>query len=317
MTFTEFCISCKENVKMNLPEQFDNAMVELHTVPKNNNVEKVALLIKENESNISPTLYLNDHFEAYQNGYSMEDISKEIVSIYSKAMKDKDNIYLSDISNFESVKERIGMKLVNTKMNEKLLSVSPNIKKEDLSAVFIVHFPVLENDASATALINNDLMNSWGVDKHTLFELAQENVLRDNPPLLTSMEDTMMAIMFEKEPPNRLNDATLDTTEMYVLSNKTKVNGAAIMIYPQIMSNIQKQLGTDYYILPSSIHECLILSKNGPMTAKELQNMVQEVNANEVDKMEFLSNNVYEFQASKDNWKQATHDKELSKDMER
>ena len=83
---------------------------------------------------------------------------------------------------------------------------------------------------------------------------------------------------------------------MFVLTNDTKVNGAAAILNDDIRQEIAEKVG-DFYMLPSSIHETLIIPKDAGMEFKELEQMVQEVNQTQVAPGERLSDHVYEYDA--------------------
>ena len=84
---------------------------------------------------------------------------------------------------------------------------------------------------------------------------------------------------------------------MYVLSNEDKLNGAAVLLNDKVMDDITEKLGQDYFILPSSVHEVLIVPKNDQMDLKTLESMVQDVNATQVAPEERLSDHVYAYDA--------------------
>ena len=83
---------------------------------------------------------------------------------------------------------------------------------------------------------------------------------------------------------------------MFVISNKQQINGAVNMMYDDVLSDIAEQVGTDLYIIPSSIHECIAVSCE-VISAEALAEMVNEVNADCVKDEEVLSSHVYRFNA--------------------
>lgn len=105
----------------------------------------------------------------------------------------------------------------------------------------------------------------------------------------------MDEIMFSSKPEN-LFECTepLDaaTMPMYVLTNASKVNGSGILARDGVLDKIGELLGKNFYVLPSSIHEVLIVPDNGDMQAKELESMVKEVNATQVAPADLLSDKV-------------------------
>ena len=82
---------------------------------------------------------------------------------------------------------------------------------------------------------------------------------------------------------------------MYVLSNKTGINGASIILDEEFMENVYKRIGKDFYILPSSIHEVLAVADDGYMDAKDMQMMVYEINRSQVSVEDRLSDHVYKY----------------------
>jgi len=80
---------------------------------------------------------------------------------------------------------------------------------------------------------------------------------------------------------------------MYVLSNADKLNGAAAILDSKTMEDISEKLGGDFIVLPSSIHEVIVLPVNEDMDRQTLEAMVQDVNAGQVAPEERLSDHVY------------------------
>ena len=86
-----------------------------------------------------------------------------------------------------------------------------------------------------------------------------------------------------------------DEFGMYVLSNSSKVFGAASILYPDVLKNFAEKLDRDLYILPSSVHEVILLPKRSETEWETLQEMVKEVNATQLEEVEILSDSVYSY----------------------
>ena len=71
-----------------------------------------------------------------------------------------------------------------------------------------------------------------------------------------------------------------------------QMNGASLLLQEDIRKQIGECLGSDYFVLPSSIHEVLILPDNGMFEVPALNQMVQEVNETQVEPQERLSDKV-------------------------
>jgi len=78
-----------------------------------------------------------------------------------------------------------------------------------------------------------------------------------------------------------------------VLTNDGRLHGAACMLYPDLLDRIGEKKQDGFYIIPSSIHEVLILDKTGMGTLEEMKGMIREVNAQHVAAEEILSDNLY------------------------
>ena len=93
-------------------------------------------------------------------------------------------------------------------------------------------------------------------------------------------------------------DLLPEKPEMYVISNAAKINGAASVLYEEHLHLLSERVGTDLYILPSSVHEVLAVSVEFGTefgTPEELSQMVQDVNNEQLDLADRLSNNVYHY----------------------
>lgn len=200
---------------------------------------------------------------------------------------------------FNNVKDKIIMTVVNTEKNREMLAGMPHKNREDLSLIYKVS---LGNDemGMATIAIKNEHMEAWGVTAEEIHNFAMENSKELLPVTVQSMNeimremfgrdgmpDEMAELMFEEMPTNQ---------QMYVISNQSKINGAAAMFYEDALSGLADQMGTDLFILPSSVHEVIAVSADMG-TPESLAEMVREVNGGEVAAEEQLSDHVYRYDA--------------------
>lgn len=314
MTYDEFICYVKDYVADILDDT--DCIVKVHKVLKNNDIELDALTVVTKMSNVSPTIYLNSYYEEYNNGREAEQIVKEIYTLYSEYNKSID-FNVDVFKDYEQIKNRIAYKLVNTKANEKLLKIVPNVPFMDLSFVF---YCLLDDDylGSATALIHNDHLEMWGVSVKDLFAKAKENTPRLLEYELRDMNDVIKDMLvadlkqtvYENDDrydrncdlphPEEVADGlmreikeTRNALSMYVLTNKQRSNGAVCMIYDKVLEEFAKQQGKDVYILPSSVHEVILVPAVDGIKRQELTDMVKEVNINELDDIDILSDHVY------------------------
>ena len=289
MTYQEF----KENVTTVIQNRLgSNVKVTIQEIIKNNDTHYDGLTILSNQLNISPTIYLNFYFKQYLKGRSLEEICHDILSVYEEN-KPSGNIDISFFTNYEQVKKRIVFKLINYEQNKNLLQKIPHIKILDLAIIFNCLVDADET-GNATILIYNQHLSLWNITKDDLYHLAMKNT----PALLTyelrDMSDVLIELM-AGVPCNSMKEEFEYMVPMYVLSNKSKLNGSGCIFYHNLLHNLCEKLECDLYILPSSIHEVLILAtdENDRQNLDHYTAMVKEVNASQLQDEEILSDHAY------------------------
>ena len=289
MEYKEFV----EYIKMNAGYiAGEGGNITINHVIKNNGCEMDGLVIMEKGKDIAPTIYLDSFYELYTNGENIKNIIRQIEVIYEQ---NKNNVTfdVNILKHFDTIKDKIVYKVVNYRSNEKLLEQVPHKRILDLAVVF---YCLLDNEygRSATALIYNNNLKNWNVTIDDVYKAA----LKNTPDLLHS-KISSMAALFEKCGVN-VDGEEVDLkdyvpSDMYVLTNESKLNGAACILYGNVLYDFAQKLGADLYILPSSVHEVILLPKLSMFEKDELVNMVKEVNTEGVAADEVLSDHVYEY----------------------
>lgn len=277
---------------------------EQKSVTKNNDVIKQGFIAKIIDTNTSrmlqvmPNIYVEEYFNDYKKGTSREEIVKSITSTLEKSIAsspEKTN-NIEEIFGAGYIMENVSLRLINTKANAEMLNSVPHVDFMDLSYVFRVNLANYEEGA-ASYLLNNELYEQKlsGIDTDVLFEKAKENMLETNPPEICTMFDKLVGSMgLSEEEKEMLQDMQDDADKrMFVFSNKNGVNGASVLAYEDVLHDFCVSQDANVYIIPSSIHECLLVTASGYIQPNEIGNMVQEVNMTVVSTDETLSNNVY------------------------
>ena len=295
MDFEEFTQQVAKEVKRFLPEKYDDASVTLQYVTKNNDQQLTGLMIKTEDTNIAPNIYLEGYFEQYQDGKDFEDIVRDIADVRVRHELNQD-FDVSKITDFDQVKDHIICKLVNAEMNAEYLADKPHTQVEDLAVMYAVDLGGGEG-GKMTAPITNALMEQYGVTTQELHDIAIHNLAESQIEFKT-MRDVLIDMMFpngisENDPRAFMIPPEEENPSMYVLSNAEKLNGAAALLDAKTMEDISEKLGGDFIVLPSSIHECIVLPVNEDMDRHTLEAMVQDVNAGQVAPEERLSDHVY------------------------
>ncbi len=295
MNFEEFKENVVDNIKDYLPERFADADVTLQDVTKNNDRQLTGLLVRTEDSNITPTIYLEDFFRQYENGTDMDSILSKIADI--RVEHDApEHLDAGKLMDLDEVRDHITCKLLNADMNKGYLSNKPHRLVEDFAVVYYVD---LGGDSTGhmSAPITDHLLDSYGIDIPELDKIAMENLANSDIEFKT-MREVLVEMMFpdgfdENDPRAAMLPPEDEIPSMYVLTNAEKMNGANSILDPKTMEDISEKVGGDFYILPSSLHEVIILPDSPDMDKDILEQMVRDINAGEVAPEDRLSDHVY------------------------
>ena len=260
--------------------------VILQQVEKNNGVVLDAVVLQGEREQVLPTIYLEELYEIYEQGVTLEQIAGHILCEEEKR-KDEVEFSLEEFEDYTRARTSVFYKLVNYQMNERMLKRVPYIRYLDLAVVFYYrveqeHFP------GGSVLIHNNNLVTWGITKSQLMKDAAFNTSRKLPYRFMGMETLIAELSGETEMENLQKEEL-----MYVLTNEEKFYGAAVLLYPHVLAHIGTLLKRNFFVLPSSVHECILVPDQGHYTRFELMKMVREVNQNQVEEEEILSYQVY------------------------
>lgn len=308
LTYDEFKSYVEENILRYMPENYRNAQVQLDRVLKNNGVVLDSLKIMDGTP-VTPVLYLNHAYEIYRNGdISLEDNVKKLANDYQSAKQSEEVVsYSKKLSNytyFDEIRDRIEMRVCNLENNTERLAGVPHKVVADLAITY--HIVFQSNDRGVTSMIvNNQLFHLYGITLDQLHETAENNLASQDvkfDSLTNILREKLYIDAYEfcgnEQKAREIVQKELEAMEensMYIVTNQTGINGASCIMSDKVKEMISEKIGGDYYIIPSSIHECLILPKRDELLPEELQAMIQEVNRTQVLPEEKLSDNLYEY----------------------
>lgn len=292
MEFSDFTEAVVEKIRGYLPESFADASVELSTVTKNNDLRLTGLTIRSVDKSISPTIYLEHFYERYMDGEDMSEVLESIAN--TRVRSDVNEFDVGQITDFDRVESRIVPKLINKAWNEQFLAERPHTDIADLSVVYHIS---LKNDmlGNASVAVTNQLAQQWGVDTDTLHELAVQNMFNLYPSTFEPMSKVLASMMGDDAA--ELITASCPEEEMiWVISNKERTNGGATVLDEELMKNIVEKFGEEgFYLIPSSIHEWLLVRASENTDASDIEQMIHEVNAEQVAQDERLGSHPYRF----------------------
>ena len=318
-----FAEGVAKDIRNYLPPEYEDADFQVVQKNKNNGIQLIGVQVNLPERNASPIIYMEQFFDEIRQGEPVERVMNRIASCIEKSSRAPFMNSGIDLTNYDSLKEHLAIKLVNTQANRKMLQEMPHENIEDLSAICYVDFPVDSREEKATMEIRNQYLSIWNIDEKALFQQARANTQPINTPVLQTMFGTWKSLFDEDACVKNLLDE--NTTEFglsshetaYVLTNMEKQYGASMITQPEVLNKLNQLFPEGFYVLPSSVHEVLIVPDNGEVEPRRLGEMVREVNRAEVKREEVLSDRVYSYDKEKHQIRQEPDSIQKAKEMER
>ena len=282
----------KEGFLSYMPKSYQDMEVRVVPVAKvNRKLDGLSLLPDKGERVISPTIYINDMYEKYLKTGDLQETLRESAEALDEVFREA-AIPPLDLS---TAKDNIIFQLVNTMQNEDMLKNLPHRDFQDLSIIYRWVVGV-EQQGLSSVVINNHVAESLGMGEEQLFKAAAENTRRILPPAVKSMDEVIKEMFVADGMPPEVADMMIGEIPpergMWIISNERGTNGAASMLYENELHKLSVQLGTDLFIMPSSIHEVIAVPADD-LEPEELAQMVSEINMGQVALGERLSNQVY------------------------
>ena len=289
----------------------DGYDVRIYKVMKNNSLELHSLVVRKEDINIAPNIYLKPYYKAYLEGVSLEEIADRLCVIYNSCSEPELNQRFS--YTLEEMKPYIFYRLVSFEKNQKLLKTVPYFRYLDLAITF--HCLVRDDEEGiGTVRITNEHMSLWELTPEILKELAVQNTEKLFPYSIKSMEEVLLGMLKDTAPGeteemqqilslesnHRGEEVRQARPMMYILTNRKGINGATCLLYKDVIRNFARQIKADLYLLPSSIHEIILVPRERNMKVEALSKMVEDVNRTQVAEEEVLSDHVYYYSLEKD-----------------
>ena len=307
-----FAEGVTQQIKDYLPEEYQNMQCEISEQQKNNSVVLTGIVLSMPGQQIAPVVYMEPFYDQVRKGEPMDQIMNRIADVCRQSLAVRELPETLDFTDYDSVKDHLTVQVINTKANQRMLSQVPHKR---------IEFPLPAGEGVGSVKVTHEMMRQWGVHPEKVYQKAVENAVKSSPAVLMSMDDLMMEMMglpFETKNLFQLKEGEeFPKDGMYVLSNPMKLNGASVLAYPNLQEQLESVFPQGCYLLPSSLHEMIIIPKDLGMTPKEMGEMVREVNQKEVARDEILSDRIYEFDKEKRQLCQIPESIEKAKEMER
>lgn len=272
------------------PEQYQ---LEGSVLLKNNDTKRYAILLKKIEGTVSPTIYLDNFYSEFEHGRTT--ISETASHIYEQMhdFEDKIEAYQEFSAELSDCSNKITYQLVSKERNKQFLESVPHLPFLNMAVVFyIIHH--VSKEGMESICVTNELAGKWGLSAKSLYIIAEKNTPILLPPIIDTMEHTLELLMGEI---NCAIEPAKDSNKpipMHIMTNKYQINGASVLLYHGLLDGLAEKLGTDLYVIPSSIHELIIMpAEDGSLSLSKLSDMVKEINENHVKEEEILSDCAY------------------------
>jgi hypothetical protein len=290
MSFEEF----RENILQEIRVRADGAFqVKKHDVTKNNNVKQTGIAVVKEGTDIGPCVYLDELYREYESdGMKFDEIVDEVYRLILKYEEDTPDVDISGFRNWETVHGDIYPKLVNAEQNKELLEKIPHRNFMDLAVVYYAVARDHVQEDIGTILIYNGHMEIWGQEEENLYQTSMRNMRADGEADLFTIETVIKHIMPGITFPAERGKVPRDTG-MYILTNRRRRFGAAEILDRKTLRMVADKIGNGFIVLPSSVHETVVLPSREEAEYKRLADMVREVNDTLVDVEERLSYHVY------------------------
>ncbi len=300
----EFMEMAKQEILRQLPEDVKNGLnLKEVEVLKINDQKNHGFCFQQNGSKASPTLYLDQAYDLFRRGTSLECLMEDVTRTYLKSIDrgtqgmDTEALDLS----FDNIRDKLSLRLVETKRNREFLMDKPYLDVGNgLALICDVQFSRNVSECVCT-VVNNEIAEANGYDKDELFQAAIRSAVKIDPPQMVDFKDTIFGdkdgrnLLSDPEAAAPLKDESGINKSLYLISSRSRQFGAAAFFYPGVKEQAANILGEGYTVLPSSLHEVLLVPDSSQIPARDLQNMVKEVNQTQVEPKDILSDNIYHF----------------------
>ncbi len=288
MTYQAFVCAMKECVSDLVTK---NEEVMLRTVTKNNGKELVGLVIKCSGTDISPCIYLEEFYENSKRGMGIKHLAEEVVKVYKKTDIPK-SWKVNMLHEYSNIKDKLVFKLINFEKNEKILEEIPHKRFLDLAIVFYILLNEDEHGV-ASVVVNQEQCKLWGVSLDKLLCDALHNAERLLPANIQPMSKLIEEICEVQDIEELEMISELSEETMYVVTNRNTNLGAACLLYPSVLGELNNLLKEDFYVLPSSIHEVIVMPKRFDVGRDSLDEMIQQINDEHLSEEDVLSDHAY------------------------
>ena len=285
MNKEQFITLLVERLKNDLGNGYE---VSSDTVTKNNGVILNGIIIGKNQQQCRTIIYIDSLYDDYLNGRCLQSIVDNMIETFYRAETEQN----FDVHQEHKLFDRIRCKLINTKANKEFLDKTPHTEFHDLSLIYYYSLDNAEDEYLKSVTIDNAIMKSINLSLDELHRIAMKNTKEQMPGQIIGMSTLL----------HQMSDGLYPEDEdetMYVITNTKKIFGASAILQEELLSDFCNSINVNsLYIIPSSVHEMILLPCTRATSVNEINRIINEVNSTKVDAQDVLSSNCYIYNRS-------------------
>ncbi len=253
------------------------------------------LMVSVGDSKMSMAFRLKEIYSSVQDGEDIDHAVYKMVNTIEDSIsviKDKEQDVKSFISDYEKVKDHTYLRMIPG--DSPVLKDTPHKMVEDMALVVNIHLESFSDEnGRSCVVVSKPLMEMYGIDEKQLFADAEKNSLANEPMVFTPLGDMIKSLIESEELPSP-EEAGIVT---YIATNKSGFQGAAVAGYPDFAEKAAETIGGSFYMIPSSVHEFILIKDDGMPKAKDLNAMIKNVNETVLEPRDILSAQCYHYDA--------------------
>lgn len=296
-TYEDFLIEFVNLMKANLSKY--GMEVSIVNKMRNNGILEKCIKVDIPGCNMSPsigTLSLYEHYREF------DDLVEMAQGLSEKIITDRNRkIDTMSVLSKENILKSTYLMVINAKSNQKLLVDTPHyfIAEGELAVIPRLNISITEK--SGFIIIKNGMLHKLQMTGDEILQVAKINTSGQNLFEINSLLSVTMQAMTDngEDIADDFSDFfTEETPKAFVVTNRDKKLGACCLACPEVIGTAIQKMGIDCYILPSSIHEVILIEKKGNFNEiEELRDMVKQVNRQSIPANEILSDQVFQYNA--------------------
>ena len=263
--------------------------VNVKDVEKANGMSYRGIEVSDLQTGMGVTVNMDKHYKMYLGGKSVDEIADLVQQQVADAFEKRPDVDMSRLNDYESHCSNVMMEAVSREKNAEYLQKIPHFDMADISIIYRLNVGRDRSHDIGVVTVDNQLLNSMGVSQDQFQKDVFEQVLAGEPPILKSLTEVIGASF--------IGDGPEPEGGLFLATNRDALYGASVIAIPGFLDQAAEKLGGSFYILPSSIHEVLLLKNDEAVDIQEMERMVQEINEAIVVPEEQLSDRVYHYDA--------------------